>query len=77
MVHKDLAQPLGDLTGTGDQSSGEVALVTSGVHVKETTSTEPEQQEEDATGCSQDGQIGYQNIKTVVKTGIVKVHILL
>ena len=60
VAHKDLAEPLGDLSRTGDQPSGEVVLVTSAVHVKETTSTEPEQQEEDAQGCSQVGQNRYR-----------------
>ena len=60
MVHKDLAEPRGDLSGLGDQPSGEVVLVASAVNVKETTSTEPEQQEEDVQGCSQVGQNGYR-----------------
>ena len=60
VVHKDLAEPLEDLTGRGDQPSAEVLLVTGAVHVKETTITEPEQQEEDAQGCSQVGQNGYR-----------------
>ena len=64
MVHKDRAEPLGDLTGRGDQLSGKVVLVSSTVHVKGTTSTGPVQQEEDAQGCSQVGQ-----------TGIVKIHV--
>ena len=66
MVHKDRAEPLGDLTGRGDQLSGKVLLVSSAVHVEETTSTGPVQREEDAQGCSQVGQ-----------TGIVKIHITL
>ena len=61
VVHKDSAEALGDLSGTGDQPSGEGVLVTSAVHVKKTTSTEPEQQEEDAQGCSQVGQNGYRS----------------
>ena len=64
MVHKDRAEPLGDLTGRGDQLIGKVVLVSSTVHVKRTTSTGPVQQEEDAQGCSQVGQ-----------TGIVKIHV--
>ena len=64
MVHKDRAEPLGDLTGRGDQLSGKVVLVSS--EVKGTTSTGPVQQEEDAQGCSQVGQ-----------TGTVKIHITL
>ena len=59
VVHGNLADPLGDLTGTGDQPSGKVVLVTGAGHVKETISTEPEKQEEDAPGCSQVGQNGY------------------
>ena len=35
----NLAGQLGDLTGRGDQPSRKVVLVTSAVHVKETTST--------------------------------------
>ena len=66
VVHKDRAGPLGDLTGRGDQPSGKVYLVSSAVHVKGTTSTESQQQEEDAQGCSQVGQ-----------TGIVEIHITL
>ena len=66
MVHKDLAEPLGDLTGKFDQPSGKVVTLTSAVDVKETTSTESEQQEEDAQGCSQVGQ-----------KVIIKIHITL
>ena len=62
----NLAGPLGDLTGRGDQPSRKVVLVSSAVHVKGTTSTGSLQQEEDAQGCSQVGQ-----------TGIVKIHITL
>ena len=40
VVYKDLAEPLGDLIGTGDQPSREMMLATIAVHVKETTSTE-------------------------------------
>ena len=69
MVQGDLAEPLGNLLGTGDQPTGEEVLVTSAVHVKEATSTEPERQEEDAKGCSQ--------VIKLVKTGIVKIHITL
>ena len=60
VVHGNLAEPLGELNGTGDQPSGKVVLVTGAGHVKETTSTEPEQQEEDAQGCSQVGKNGYR-----------------
>ena len=69
MVQKDLAEPLGNLLRTGDQSSGEEVLVTSAVHVKEATSTEPRRQEEDAKGCSQ--------VLKLVKTGIFKIHLTL
>ena len=53
MVHKDRAEPLGDLTGRGDQLSGKVVLV---------SSAGPVQQEEDAQGCSQVGQTGIVKI---------------
>ena len=69
MDHKDRAEPLGDLTGRGDQPSGKVVLVTSAVHVKEKTSKGPERQEEDAKGCSQ--------VLKLIKTAIVKIHITL
>ena len=66
VVHRDRAGPLGDLTGRGDQPSWKEVLVSSAVHVKGTTSTGSQQQEEDAQGCSQVGQ-----------TGIVKIHLTL
>ena len=66
VVHNDRAEPLGNLFGRGDQPSGKVVLVTSAMHVKETTSTGPEQQEEDAKGC-------FQVLK-LIQTGIVKIH---
>ena len=50
---------LGDLTGTGDRSSGIVVLVRGDGQVKDTTSIELEQPEEDTQGCS-GGSIGYR-----------------
>ena len=64
VVQEDLAEPLGNLLGTGDQSSGEEVPVTSAVHVKEATSTEPGRQEDDAKGCSR--------VLKLVKTGSLK-----
>ena len=62
----NLAGPLGDLTGRGDQPKREGGAGVKCSARKGTTSTGSLQQEEDAQGCSQ-----------VVQTGIVKIHITL
>ena len=51
--------PLGDWTGTGDQSSGKVVLVRGAGQAKETTSTESEQPEGNTQRCSR-WSIGYR-----------------
>ena len=55
----NLAGPLGDLTGKGDQPSRKVVLVRSAGQTKETTNTESEQPEKDTQGCS-GWSIGYR-----------------
>ena len=87
MVHRDLAGPLGDLTGTGDQSSGKVVHRDLAGALGDLTGTgdQPSGKVVQVISCrtsqgnSQHGQsnkIG-RGCSQVGQSGIVKIHITL